>query len=118
MINTSGIHPSGFRVLIEPKALSDTFEGTSILRPDQVAEKQKYATTQGTIIEIGGAAFTHITEAEWDGEQPKPGDRVIFTKYGGMEIDAKDSADGKRYLLIKGEDVHAVIEEAKERESK
>lgn len=107
--NPAGIHPSGFKVLIRPDEVAEKI-GSIILAPEST-EKQKYATTKGTIIAIGAAAFTHITDAEWAGATPKAGDRVIYTKYGGMRVEGRDTLDGKDYLLVKGEDIHAIIED-------
>lgn len=106
--NPSGIHPSGFKVLIRPDEVAEKIG--SLYIPTETATKQEYATTKGTIIEVGGAAFTHITKEEWAGQAPKAGDRVIYTKYGGMRVEPADTIDGKLYLLVKGEDIHAIID--------
>lgn len=105
--NTSGIVPNGFNVLILPDEVKNMTAG-GIHLPDEKVAKDEFATTDGTIIAVTTAAFAHITEDEWDGTKPKPGDHVVFTKYAGFR---KKGKDGKTYLLVKGEDIHATIEE-------
>lgn len=106
-LNTSGIVPNGFNVLILPDEVKNMTAG-GIHLPDEKVTKDEFATTDGTIIAVTTAAFAHITEDEWDGTKPKPGDHVVFTKYAGFR---KKGKDGKTYLLVKGEDIHATIEE-------
>ena len=72
-----------------------------IFLPD-TAEKDK--SEQGIIIAIGNGKKTD------DGKiiplSVKPGDKVLFSKYGPNEI----KVDGKEYLIAKEEDILAIIE--------
>lgn len=99
MGNPSGIIPFDTRVVILPDKLTETYEGTSIIRPDTIADKEKWAQTKATLIAVGDNAFI-----EWgDGAQkPKPGDRVIVAKYAGT---AHKGPDGEDYTLANDEDV-------------
>jgi chaperonin GroES len=106
-MNQSGIKPNGFNVLILPDAVEEKTAG-GIYIPDDKKTKDEFATTDGTLIAVTKAAFAHITDEEWDGTKPKPGDHVVFTKYAGFR---KKGKNGKTYLLVKGEDIHATIEE-------
>lgn len=107
--NPSGIHPTEFKVLIEPKVASDKIG--SIIIADVTVEKQKYATTEGRIVAVSHLAFSYATEREWDGKKPAPGNRVIFAKYAGLRVEAKDTRDGKDYLLVNDKDIVATLEE-------
>lgn len=105
--NPSGIIPNGFNVLILPDAVEEVSKG-GVYMPVEKLTKDEFATTEGTLIATTKAAFSHITEEEWDDTKPKPGDHIVFTKYAGFR---KKGKDGKTYLLVKGEDIHATIEE-------
>lgn len=74
---------------------------TGILLPD-TAEKE--TPEQGKVIAVGPGRKTasgRIILIE-----VKPGDKVLFTKYGPNEI----KIDGKEYLIAKEEDILAILE--------
>lgn len=106
-LNPSGINPTEFKVLILPDAAEEITKG-GIIIPTEKVDKDKYATTDGTIIAVSHLAFTYATEAEWDGKKPKAGDRVAFAKYAGSRRKGKDGLD---YLLVNDKDIVATIEE-------
>ena len=106
-INTSGISPTEFSVLIEPKAVETKTAG-GILIPDETKERKGYAEMEGRIVASSPLAFTYVTEAEWDGHKPKPGDKVLVAKYAGVRVKGRD---GKEYALVKDKDICATIED-------
>ena len=71
-----------------------------IIIPDHAKEKPQ----QGTVIAAGHG------KANDDGKRVpldvKAGDRILFGKYAGQEI----TLDGEQYLIMKEDDVLAVIE--------
>ena len=94
------IKPLSDHILIEPiKEEEKTQSG--IFLPE-TAEKEK--SEQGKIIATGPGKKTD------DGKivplSVKPGDRVLFQKYGPSEI----KIDGKEYLIAREEDILAVVE--------
>ncbi len=94
------IKPLSDHILIEPiKEEEKTKSG--IFLPE-TAEKEK--SEEGIIIAIGPGKKTD------DGKiiplSVKPGDKVLFGKYGPSEI----KVDGKEYLIAKEDDILAVIE--------
>lgn len=105
-INTTGIFPTEFKVLILPDPVEEVTKG-GIIVPTSKAEADKYATIEGRIVAVSHLAFTYATAEEWGGNKPKPGDRVIFAKYAGVRHKAKD---GQEYLLVNDKDVVAVVE--------
>lgn len=108
MINNSGIAPTEFKCLVEPKPVEE--KKGSIFLPEQVKEQDKYATTEGVLLATAPAAFKFITEEEWGtGKPPQVGDRVIFAKYAGLRVTSK--RDGKDYLLMADKDILATIED-------
>jgi chaperonin GroES len=94
------IKPILDHILIEPiKEEEKTKSG--ILLPE-TAEKEK--PEQGRVIAVGPGKRTE------DGKiiplSVKPGQKVLFTKYGPNEI----KVDDKEYLIAKEEDILAIIE--------
>ena len=109
--NTSGIAPFDHRVLLLHDAVSDKFEGTSLLRPDQERDKQKHAQTKATVIAMGDLAWA---EAKYDADRfglkasfPGVGSRVLVGRYAGNNY---KGADGKEYTLVNDEDILAHLE--------
>jgi len=108
-VNLSGIHPTEFKCLILPNAVEEVTKG-GIIRPVMNTDAEKYATTEGVMIDMAPAAFKFITDEEWgDGPKPRIGDRVIFGKYAGLRVTSK--RDGKEYLLMADKDILATIDE-------
>lgn len=105
--NSSGLNPLAFKLVILPDPVKEKSDG-GIFIPQEKITKDEYATTDGTIVAIASAAFSHVTPEEWGDDKPKVGDHVVFTKYAGFRRKGKD---GKDYLIIKDEDVHARIED-------
>jgi chaperonin GroES len=71
-----------------------------IIIPDTAKEKPQ----QGTVIAVGnGKATDDRKRIPLD---VKAGDRILFGKYSGQEI----KLDGEEYLIMKEDDVLAVIE--------
>ena len=94
------IKPLSDHVLIEPLKTEEKTSG-GILLPE-TTDKEK--SEQGVVIAIGMGKKTE------DGKivpvSVKPGDKVLFSKYGPNEI----KVDGKEYLMAREEDILAIIE--------
>ncbi|OQX86349.1 MAG: co-chaperone GroES [Candidatus Omnitrophica bacterium 4484_70.2] len=93
------IKPLGDRVLIKPSEEKERTKGGIVL-PDTAKEKPQ----EGKIVAVGEGRKTE------DGKTIpltlKVGDRVLYGKYSGTEI----TIDGEEYLIMREEDVLAVIE--------
>jgi len=94
------IKPLYDHILIEPMKKEEMTK-TGILLPDTV---EKERPEQGKIIAVG------IGKKLEDGKiiplEVKPGDIVLFSKYGPNEVKVED----KEYLIAKEEDILAIIE--------
>lgn len=94
------IKPLSDHILIEPTKEEEKSKG-GIFLPD-TASKEK--SEEGKVIAVGPGKKTE------DGKiimmSVKPGDRVLFAKYGPNEI----KVDGKEYLIASESDVLAIIE--------
>ncbi len=94
------IKPLSDHILIEPiKEEEKTKAG--ILLPE-TAEKER--PEQGMVIAVG--LGRKLTSGKIIPVEVKPGDKVLFTKYGPSEIKVGD----KEYLIAKEEDILAIIE--------
>lgn len=85
------IKPLGDRVLVEIKTSEEKTSG-GIVIPQAAQEK----TQEGIVVSIGESGDVKL----------KVGDVVIYDKYAGTQI----KVDGKDHLVIKAEDILAVIE--------
>jgi len=94
------IKPLSDHILIEPIKQEEKTK-TGILLPD-TAEKER--PEQGRVIAVGSGKRNK--KGEYIPLEVKPGDKVLFTKYGPNEIKVED----KEYLIAKEEDILAIIE--------
>lgn len=105
MKNESGVLPTEYKVLISVDALDSKTKG-GIIIPEVTQERQQFAQMQGTLVAVSPWAFSYENWTGHEDAKPKPGDRVMFAKYSGADIDGKD---GKKYRLINDKDVTAVL---------
>lgn len=118
-MNKSGITPKGNRVLVLPDEIEETMSEGGIFIPEPVRNQHAMAQTTGVLIAVGPDAWTHSTKIKYrmiDGawkpvekevtgySEPfaKPGERVVFAKYGGLEVKGED---GKQYRILNDEDI-------------
>lgn len=109
-MNTSGIIPLDHRVLVLQDAVEERFAGSSLLKPIDLGEKEKFAMTNATVIAAGALAWA---EAKHDARQfgldakfPEPGDRVKIGKYTG---DRHKGDDGVEYTILNDTDVIGLL---------
>lgn len=115
MKNESGIHPLGDRVLIKPEEIEKVTEG-GIIIPESESDKYSMAQSIGYVVAIGPDAWIDHVERSPHGtktrgfSQPfaKPGDRVCFAKYGGLQV---PGMDGESYRIMNDVDITAKVEE-------
>ncbi|KQC05879.1 MAG: molecular chaperone GroES [Candidatus Cloacimonas sp. SDB] len=87
------LKPLDDRVVIETKELEEKNVG-GIIIPDTAKEKPQI----GEVIAVG-------TDEELQ-KMVKVGDKILYGKYGGTEVDIED----KKYLIVSRSDVLAIIE--------
>lgn len=92
------IQPLGDRILVEVLEAKEKTKGGIVL-PDTAKEKPQ----EGKVIAVGKG------KVKEDGKvvplEVKAGDTILFGKYSGTEI----TIDDKEYLILKEEDVLAVV---------
>ena len=87
------IQPLSDRVVVEPQA-AETKTASGLFIPDSAKEKPQ----QGKIVAVGKGKKDHDMTV-------KKGDTVLYGKYAGTEL----KLDGKDYLIMREEDVLAII---------
>ena len=91
------IKPLSDNVLIRP--LAETKLPSGILIPETAKEKPQ----EGKIVAVGPG---RIEDGELIKPEVKKGDKVIYKKWGGSEV----KVEGKELLIVKAEDILAVVE--------
>jgi len=104
-VNTSGVNAIDLRVIVKPDVAVKKIG--SIHLPDQEVDKLKFAGTKGTLISVGENAFREASSNP-SFVRPAPGDRVMFSLYGGTKFKGDD---GEEYLLMNDEDIQGRLEE-------
>ena len=93
------VRPLHDRILVE-RIEEEEKTAAGIIIPDAAKEKP----SQGKVVAVGNGRKTE------DGKviplEVKEGDRILFGKYAGTEI----KIEGKEYLMMREDEVFAVIE--------
>lgn len=98
MAKASNIKPLFDYLLIEPLE-KETTTASGIVIPDSVKEKPQ----EGKVIAVGEGKVG--TDGKVIKLLVKVGDLVMYKKWGGTEV----KLEGKEYLLVKEEDILAII---------
>lgn len=99
-VNTSGMQPVEYKILIAPEAIEEVSAGGIVLAGKTTA-REAMAQVKGTLVAVGGNAFE-----DWKGAIPQVGDVIWFAKYAGYVV---KGADGKDYRLANDKDCSAII---------
>ena len=93
------MHPLGDRVIIKPLEAEEKTKGGIVL-PDTAKEKPQ----EGKVVAVGKGRI--LDDGSLKSLEVKISDRVLYGKYSGTEVTAKD---GEEYLIMREEDILAVI---------
>lgn len=104
-MNTSGIKPIEFNVLVKQDAVQEKTEGGLFLA-EESKDRERHAETRGVLVAVSPMAFTYDDWPEGE-EPPKPGAKVIFARHAGTFV---EGVDGEEYRVLKDKDVVGVIE--------
>ncbi|GLC82039.1 co-chaperone GroES [Lacrimispora brassicae] len=88
------------KVVLKPLVAEETTK-SGIVLPGQAKEKPQ----QAEVIAVGPGGLVDGKEVTM---QVKVGDKVIFSKYSGTEIETGE--DDTKYVIVKQNDILAVIE--------
>ncbi len=92
------INPLADRVLVKPLEETETKKGTIII-PDTAKEKPQ----EGEIVAVGRGRLNN--KGERIELEVKKGDKVLFRKYSGTEINIEQ----EKYLILQEGDILATI---------
>ncbi len=90
------VRPINRKVLVKRIEEKEEVKKSGIIIPDTAKEKPQ----KGTVIEVAKV------KKDDDPMQVKKGDKVLFGKYAGTEIEIGD----EEYLILSEEDILAIIE--------
>lgn len=93
------IRPLNDRILVKRLEEEEKTAG-GIIIPDSAKEKP----AEGEIIAIGPGKLND--NGERTAMDVKPGDRVLFSKYGGTDV----KIEGEDYLIMREDDILGVVE--------
>lgn len=88
------------KVVLKPLVAEETTK-SGIVLPGQAKEKPQ----QAEVIAVGPGGLVDGKEVTM---QVKVGDKVIFSKYSGTELETGE--DNEKYVIVKQNDILAVIE--------
>jgi chaperonin GroES len=91
------LSPLADRVVVKPLEETETMRG-GLYIPDTAKEKPQ----QGEVVAVGPG---RIEEGKRVPLEVKVGDRVLYGKYSGTEV----NIDGEQYLILRESDVLAII---------
>lgn len=106
MLNTSGIHPVGHRILVLPEQETEdakALKKIGMVMAESHNERHRLAQMAGVVVGIGKTAWVDFKSEPW----AKEGDRVMFAKYSGVILRGKD---GQSYRMVNDEDIVAVLD--------
>lgn len=94
------VRPLGDRVIVKPLSAEElgTKTASGIIIPDTVKEKPE----QGKVIAVGPGKFDDGVRVPMS---VKPGDRVLFSKYGYDEV----KIDAQEYYVVSESNILAII---------
>jgi co-chaperonin GroES (HSP10) len=104
--NDCGIKPAGHRVLVKPDEYMKSYQGV-IEMPPNLKDRSQNAMTAGSVVSVGKTAYQERgfgNGVAWCA----PGDRVMFSRYGGTQIKGKD---GGTYRIVADEDILALLDD-------
>ena len=93
------IRPLHDRIVVKRIEESETKDG-SLYIPDSAKEKPQ----EGEVVAVGNGK--RLEDGKVAPLDVKPGDRILFGKYSGSDI----KLDGEEYLIMREDEVLAVIE--------
>ena len=92
------LSPLGERVVLKETVAEETTK-SGIILAGQAKEKPQYAE----VVEVGPGA---VVDGKVVPMEVKVGDKVIYSKYAGMEVKLGDD----EYIIVKQSDILAIVE--------
>lgn len=96
----AGIIPLQDRIVVKPDTEAHTKTASGIIIPDTVSKEKP---EQGTVVAVGPGKLNE--KGERVAVSVKPGDKVLFSKYGFDEV----AVDGQEYFILREDAILAVM---------
>ncbi|MEW6228446.1 MAG: co-chaperone GroES [Bacillota bacterium] len=91
------VKPLEDRVVVKPNIEEERTKGGIVL-PDTAKERPQ----EGEVVAVGPGKL--LENGQRAPMEVKPGDKVIFAKYGGTEV----KVDGEEYVILRQSDILAI----------
>jgi co-chaperonin GroES (HSP10) len=96
--------PVGYRVLIALPQVSETYEGTSIIKTDKERDRDHIMSIIGLVVDVGEQAYSDADRFP-TGAWCEPGDYVMFRMNSGTRFRMGDT----EYRLMNDDSIEAVV---------
>jgi co-chaperonin GroES (HSP10) len=98
--------PTGWKILCVVPDVTETFEGSSIIKADTFMKSEEHATTVLFVLKVGPDAYKD-KEKFPSGPWCKVGDFVLVRTYSGTRF----KIFGKEFRLLNDDQIDAVVED-------
>jgi co-chaperonin GroES (HSP10) len=96
--------PVGYRLLIALPQVSETYEGTKVLKTDKERDRDQILSIIGLVVDMGDQAYSDPDRFP-SGGWCQPGDYVMFRMNSGTRFKMGDT----EYRLMNDDSVEAVV---------
>jgi len=96
--------PVGYRLLIALPQVSETYEGTSIIRTDKERDREHIMSIIGLVVDMGEQCYSDSDRFP-SGAWCQPGDYVMFRMNSGTRF----RMGGTEYRLMNDDSIEAVV---------
>lgn len=98
--------PVGYKLLCALPKAEETFEGSSLVRPEAVRKQEEIGTTVLYVLKMGPEAYKDTTKFP-NGPWCKEGDFVLIRTYSGTRF----KIHGTEFRLLNDDQIEAVVED-------
>jgi co-chaperonin GroES (HSP10) len=96
--------PVGYRLLIALPQVSETYEGTRVLKTDKERDRDHIMSIIGLVVDMGKDAYSDASRFP-DGPWCQPGDYVMFRMNSGTRFKMGET----EYRLMNDDSIEAVV---------
>jgi hypothetical protein len=98
--------PQGYRILCAIPDVEKQFEGSDLIKPDDLIKKDEILTTVLFVVELGPDCYKDASRFP-NGPWCKPGDFILVRPNAGTRL----VIHGKEFRIINDDSVEAVVED-------
>ncbi len=98
--------PSGYRILCAIPEAEDTFEGSELVKPDELLKKDEILTTVLFVVKLGPDCYKDATRFP-NGAWCKEGDFILVRPNAGTRV----VIHGREFRIINDDSVEAVVQD-------